>query len=156
MGELTPETVREALRGVLFPNFKRDIVTLGMVGDDIGVEQGIVRLHLRPGTDRPEVLQQLGRAIESTLRRLPGVARVELHVAGAAEGRGRDPFAARAALPGVAHIVAVASTKGGVGKSTVAANLALALAAGGRRRVGLIDADVYGPSVPIMFGTDAR
>jgi len=55
----------------------------------------------------------------------------------------------------VTHIVAVASTKGGVGKSTVAVNLALALAAGGRR-VGLIDADVYGPSLPIMFGTDAR
>ena len=156
MQELTAERVRDALRTVLFPNFKRDIVTLGMVAEDIGVEHGVVRLHLRPGTDRPEVLEQLGRAIEGTLGRLPGVARVELHVAGAAEGRGRDPFAARAALPGVAHIVAVASTKGGVGKSTVAANLALALAGDGRRRVGLIDADVYGPSLPLLFGTDAR
>jgi ATP-binding protein involved in chromosome partitioning len=56
----------------------------------------------------------------------------------------------------VTHVVAVASTKGGVGKSTVAVNLALALAAESRRRVGLLDADVYGPSLPIMFGTDAR
>jgi ATP-binding protein involved in chromosome partitioning len=156
MGELTAERVRDALRTVLFPGFKRDIVTLGMVGEDIGVEHGVVRLHLRPGTDRPEVLQQLQRAIEAALARVPSVTRVELHVAGAAEGRGRDPFAARAALPGVAHIVAVASTKGGVGKSTVAANLALALAADGRRRVGLVDADVYGPSLPLLFGTDAR
>src|SRR5438128_1551956 len=62
----------------------------------------------------------------------------------------------RAALPGVAHIIAVASTKGGVGKSTVAVNLALALAGEGRRRVGLVDADVYGPSLPIMFGTGER
>jgi ATP-binding protein involved in chromosome partitioning len=90
------------------------------------------------------------------LRRLPGVAQVAVHFARTEVGRSRDPVAARAALPGVAHVVAVASTKGGVGKSTVAANLAVALAAGGRRRVGLVDADVYGPSVPMMFGTDAR
>src|SRR5439155_1496908 len=88
--------------------------------------------------------------------RVPGVAHVDVHFARAEEGRGRDPFAQRAALPGVAHIIAVASTKGGVGKSTVAVNLALALAGEGRRRVGLVDADVYGPSLPIMFGTDAR
>jgi ATP-binding protein involved in chromosome partitioning len=155
MAQPTPEQVRDVLRGVLFPNFKRDIVTLGMVGDDVAVERGVVRLHVRPGTDRPEVLQQLARAIEAALGRLPGVVKLELHFARADEGRGRDPFAARAALPGVAHVIAVASTKGGVGKSTVAANVALALAAGGRR-VGLVDADVYGPSVPIMFGTDAR
>jgi ATP-binding protein involved in chromosome partitioning len=76
-------------------------------------------------------------------------------VAAAEEGRGRDPAAGRAALPGVAHVVAVASAKGGVGKSTVAANLAVALATAGRR-VGLIDADIYGPSQPMMFGTDAK
>jgi ATP-binding protein involved in chromosome partitioning len=84
------------------------------------------------------------------------VTKVEVHFARADEGRGRSPFAERAALPGVAHVLAVASTKGGVGKSTVAANLALALAGGGRRRVGLVDADVYGPSLPILFGTDAK
>jgi len=154
MAALTPARVRDALRTVLFPNFKRDIVTLGMVTDDIHVEGGTVGLHLRPGTDKPEVLAQLTRAIEAALRRL-GATRVEVHVARAEQGRGRDPFASRAALPGVAAIVAVASTKGGVGKSTVAANLALALAAPGRR-VGLVDADVYGPSLPIMFGTEAR
>ena len=154
MAALTPERVRDALRTVLFPNFRRDIVTLGMVGD-VAIEGDTVRIHLRPGTDKPEVLQQLSRAIEAAVGRQPGVARIDLHVAGAEEGRGRDPFAGRAALPGVAHIVAVSSAKGGVGKSTVAVNLACALAAGGRR-VGLVDADVYGPSVPMMLGTDAR
>jgi ATP-binding protein involved in chromosome partitioning len=126
-----------------------------MVGDDLRIADGTVRVHLRPGTDKPEVLDQLRRAIEAAVRRLPGVARVEIHVAAAEEGRGRDPAAGRAALPGVAHVVAVASAKGGVGKSTVAANLAVALATAGRR-VGLIDADIYGPSQPMMFGTDAK
>src|SRR5438034_5815180 len=156
MAELTPERVREALRTVLFPNFRRDIVTLGMVGEDVVIDGDTVRLHVRPGTDKPEALQQLAHAIDAALRHLPGVVHVDVHFARAEEGRGRDPFTERAALPGVAHIVAVASTKGGVGKSTVAVNLALALAGEGRRRVGLVDADVYGPSLPIMFGTDAR
>ena len=155
MAALTPERVREALRTVLFPNFRRDIVTLGMVGDDIAIEQGRVRVHLRPGTDKPDVLKELAGAIDATLRREPGVTKVEVHFARAAEGRGQDPFMQRAALPGVKHVVAVSSAKGGVGKSTVATNLALALAAAGER-VGLLDADVYGPSLPIMLGTDAR
>ncbi len=156
MAGLTPEQVREALRTVLFPGFRRDIVTLGMVGEQVAIESGTVRLHVRPGTDKPETLQQLARAIDAAVRRLPGVAHVDVHFARAEEGRGRDPFAERAGLPGVAQIVAVSSTKGGVGKSTVAVNLTLALAAGGQRRVGLMDADVYGPSLPIMLGTDAR
>src|SRR5881398_3656809 len=154
MAALTPERVREALRTVLFPNFRRDIVTLGMVGEDLVIDGDTVRLHVRPGTDKAEVLQQLAPAIDAALRRLPGVAHVDLHFARAEEGRGSDPFAQRAALPGVAHIVAVASAKGGVGKSTVAVNLALAL--GRLGRVGLLDADVYGPSLPIMFGTAER
>jgi ATP-binding protein involved in chromosome partitioning len=155
MAAPSPERVREALRAVLFPNFRRDIVTLGMV-TDVRVEGGTVHVHLRPGTDKPETLAQLTARVRAAVTAaVPDVAAVEVHVAPAAEGRGRDPFAARAALPGVDHVLAVASAKGGVGKSTVAANLAVALAelAGG---AGLLDADVYGPSVPLMFGTDAR
>ena len=56
MPEPTPEEVREALRAVLFPGFRRDIVALGMVGDDLQVENGVVRVHLRPGSDKPEVV----------------------------------------------------------------------------------------------------
>src|SRR5437016_5844650 len=110
----------------------------------------------RGGVAIAAALRARGLAAGAGLGGLPGVARGGLHFARAEEGRGSDPFAQRAALPGVAHIVAVGSTKGGVGKSTVAVNLALALAGEGRRRVGLVDADVYGPSLPIMFGTDAR
>ena len=78
-----------------------------------------------------------------------------MKIAGRDEGRGRDPFGGRAPIPGVQHVIAVSSTKGGVGKSTVAVNLALAIAGLGKR-VGLMDADVYGPSIPIMLGTTAR
>src|SRR2546421_13093701 len=115
MAELTPERVREALRTVLFPNFRRDVVTLGMVGEEIAIDGDTVRLHVRPGTDKPEVLQQLARAIDAALRRLPGVAHVDLHFARAEAGRGRAPFAQRAGLPGVGHVLPGAGTKARVG-----------------------------------------
>jgi len=145
------DRVRELLRAVLFPKFRRDIVTLGMV-TDVRVDGGRVDVQLRPGSDAADVVAALREGVGRALRHEPGVTEVHVHVAVAAEGRGRDPFAGRAAIPGVRHVIAVASGKGGVGKSTVAANLAVALAeiVPG---VGLLDADVYGPSVPVMFGT---
>jgi ATP-binding protein involved in chromosome partitioning len=151
---ITDDSVRTALRGVLFPKFRRDVVTLGMV-TSVAIDGGHVRVRLRPGTDKADVLAALRQGVEGALGRLPGVERVTVETAEAAQGRGRDPFAERAALPGVRHVVAVASGKGGVGKSTVAANLAAALAGLGER-VGLMDADVYGPSQPMMFGVDGR
>ena len=72
MAALSAERVRDALRTVLFPGFRRDIVTLGMVGDDIRIDGGRVVLHLRPGTERPEVLAQLRQTIDAALRALPG------------------------------------------------------------------------------------
>jgi ATP-binding protein involved in chromosome partitioning len=154
MAALDVELVRDALRTVHFPNFHRDVMTLGMV-HEVRVEDGAVHVRLRPGTEKEEVLATLRRRIADAVGRLGGVTSVAVDFARPAEGRGRDPFAERAALPGVRHVIAVASAKGGVGKSTVAANLAAALAAGGAV-TGLLDADVYGPSVPIMFGTSAR
>jgi ATP-binding protein involved in chromosome partitioning len=148
------ERLHDALKAVLFPGYRRDIVTLGMV-TDVRVAGGVVEVDLRPGTEKAEVLAALRASVEATLRREPGVEHVVVRVAGRDEGRGRDPFAGKAPIAGVRHVIAVSSTKGGVGKSTVAANLAIAIGKLGRR-VGLIDADVYGPSVPIMFGTNDR
>jgi ATP-binding protein involved in chromosome partitioning len=154
MADLDAEQVRTALRAVLYPNFRRDVVTLGMV-DAVQVDAGQVHVRLRPGTDKGEVLQALRVRVTEVAGRVPGVTGVTVAFASAGEGRGKDPFGERAALPGVRHVIAVSSAKGGVGKSTVAANLAAALAAGGAQ-VGLLDADVYGPSVPIMFGVSER
>ena len=148
------ERLHDALKAVLFPGYRRDIVTLGMV-TDLRVEGSSVEVDLRPGTDKTETLVALRTSVEATLRREPGVERVTVRIAGRDEGRGRDPFAGRAPIPGVGQVIAVSSTKGGVGKSTVAVNLALAMAGLGRR-VGLLDVDVYGPSLPIMLGTTER
>jgi ATP-binding protein involved in chromosome partitioning len=154
MAVTSRERLHDALKAVLFPGHRRDVVTLGMV-TDVRVAGGIVEVDLRPGTEKPETLAALRASVEATLRREPGVEQVVVRIAGRDEGRGRDPFAGRAPIAGVRHVIAVSSTKGGVGKSTVAANLAVAIAQRGRR-TGLLDADVYGPSVPIMFATTER
>jgi len=154
MATASPERLHDALKAVLFPGYRRDIVTLGMVSG-LRVDGGTVEVDLRPGTDKAETLTALRTGVEATLLREPGITRVVVRVAGRDEGRGRDPFGGRAPIAGVRHVIAVSSVKGGVGKSTVAANLAVALAELGHR-TGLLDADVYGPSVPIMFGTTAR
>jgi ATP-binding protein involved in chromosome partitioning len=153
MAEPAQEQLEAALRTVLYPGFRRDIVRLGMV-TELRLEGGTAHVSLRPGSEKADVLRALVTSVEAALLRVRGVSAVRVDVAARAEGRGRDPFAARAAVPGVARVVAVASAKGGVGKSTVAANLALALREHGR--VGLLDADVYGPSIPLMFGTSER
>jgi len=154
MAAATAERLRDALKAVLFPGYRRDIVTLGML-TDVAIEGGTARVALRPGTDKAETLAALRAGVETALRREPGVERVVVEIAGREQGRGADPFAARAAIPDVRHVIAVSSTKGGVGKSTVAVNLALALAGLGHR-VGLLDADVYGPSLPILLRPSAR
>src|SRR5437667_9454033 len=100
MAELTPEQVREALRTVLFPSFRRDLVTLGMVGEEIAIDGDTVRLHVRPGTDKPEVLQVLARAIDAALRRLPGVSDGVLNLSRADVGRVGELVARQPCDPG--------------------------------------------------------
>jgi ATP-binding protein involved in chromosome partitioning len=132
-------------------------VAFGMV-HDVVVEGGRVTVVLTPGTRTQSVLAELQSRIEAEVRTLAGIDAVEVRIAGADSSRsaGASPFDERAPLPGVARILAVASGKGGVGKSTVAVNLALALKARGLR-TGLLDADIYGPSIPLMMGVpDAR
>ena len=87
MADLTPDGVRAALRGVIFPNFRRDVVTLGMVGEVL-VKGGIVTIDLRPGTDDAAVLGQLAARAREVVGRLPGVVDVRVRAACGAEGRG--------------------------------------------------------------------
>ena len=159
---VTPDTVRAALAEVPYPGLARDIVSFGMVRH-VAACDGRVRVELALRTSDPAVPDQLRAAIDARLRAL-GAATVDVAIrppdalpmppraAGrAAEATARDPWAGQVRLRGVQRVVAVGAGKGGVGKSTVAVNLALALAAEGLR-VGLLDADIYGPSVPMLLG----
>jgi ATP-binding protein involved in chromosome partitioning len=152
----TIDDIRERLTEIRAAGFPRDIVALGMVRG-IDKQDGVVTIHLQPPAMPPQSLNATLADIRRAVGAMQDVSNVEIRVEQTAPGAAAapGPFSELGPLPGVRDIIAVASTKGGVGKSTVAANLALALA-GMQRRVGLMDADVYGPSVPIMFGTSGR
>jgi len=148
----SPQDVLERLKKVPYPGFTRDIVSFGMV-KDIEISSSAVTVHLAPSTAQQDVLDRIEAAVRDAVASMAGVpAHVEIVRAAPPpppRPRGQQP------IPGVQSIVAVASGKGGVGKSTVATNLALALATL-RPHVGLLDADVYGPSVPLMLGIDEK
>jgi len=146
------ERVRDALRSVTYPGFPRDIVALGMVA---GIEalEGAARVNLRLPGGRQAPPEQLEHDMATALAELG--LRLELRIARAvAQKPGpapKTPEPDKDLLPEVRAVIAVSSAKGGVGKSTVATNLACAFAAAGHR-TGLLDADVYGPSLPILMG----
>ena len=150
---VTPQQVLEALKQVKYPGFSRDIVSFGMI-KDIEVGSTGVNVILAASTAREDVLEQVRAAVAATVAQMPGVPAVQVTVTAPEQAQRRAPQGP-AGIPGVAHVIALASGKGGVGKSTVAANLALALVGLGHR-VGLLDADVYGPSIPLMLGLHDR
>ncbi|HXM77981.1 MAG TPA: Mrp/NBP35 family ATP-binding protein [Thermoanaerobaculia bacterium] len=158
--ELTEEKVLQTLRTVKFPGLSRDIVSFGFV-KDLAVGGGNVSFRLEITTESPRAAEEIERDAKEKLRSLPGVNAVTVRMAvqppSAAPPRGAAGVAPAdaALLRDVRFKVAVASGKGGVGKSTVAANLALALGKLGQR-VGLMDSDIYGPSQQMMMGIDEK
>ena len=157
--QLSEPQIVDALKTVTYPGYSRDIVSFGMV-QDIQVSGNDVRVALQMSSNQQDIAGQIQQATEAALRALPGVGGVAVEVrlkdqAPAGAPQNQNPFDNAAALPGVQHVVAVASGKGGVGKSTVATNLAVALGTTGLR-VGLLDADIYGPSIPLMMGVDEK
>jgi ATP-binding protein involved in chromosome partitioning len=165
MSAVTQDRVLAALRQVIDPDRSQDIVSLGMISG-VQVREGHVGFAIEVDPQRGPKLEPLRKAAERAVERLEGVLSVTaVLTAEAKPGRGGAPTqsptrghaphggtgAGKALVPGVKTIVAVASGKGGVGKSTVAVNLALAFAANGRK-VGILDADIYGPSMPRMMG----
>jgi ATP-binding protein involved in chromosome partitioning len=158
---LTQDTVRDALRGVKYPGYSRDILSFGLV-KEIAVQEGAIHLLLQLTSGDPQVAAQLKAECERTLQALPGAGQVIVQVrqpaaqpaAGSAAG-GTNPWAHQTRVPGIGRVIAVASGKGGVGKSTVSVNLACALQRLGSQ-VGLLDCDIYGPSIPLMMGIHQR
>jgi ATP-binding protein involved in chromosome partitioning len=153
---LTPEEIQNALKAVKYPGFSRDIVSFGLV-KDVSAANGAVSVALQLASANPEAARQIKAEAEQALLRLPGVTRavVEVHQPAPGQAPAGNAFGNQAKVPGVKRIVAVASGKGGVGKSTCSVNLACALAHLGAR-VGLLDCDIYGPSVPLMMGIHDR
>ncbi|HET7617256.1 MAG TPA: Mrp/NBP35 family ATP-binding protein [Vicinamibacterales bacterium] len=145
--------VLEALKVVKDPDLHRDIVTLGFV-KNLRIEGARVAFTIDLTTPACPVKDQMREQARAAVAALPGVAEVEVEMT-ATVRPAANPAAGRAPIAGVKNVVAVGAGKGGVGKTTVAVNLALALARAGGR-VGMIDGDIYGPNVPIMLGLNAQ
>jgi ATP-binding protein involved in chromosome partitioning len=152
---VSEEQVKDALKGVKYPGFSRDIVSFGLV-KGIQINNGSVIVQLALATNEPAIPQTIKTEAEEILRGMAGVeqAKVLIDIQAPPAGAGAAGVGATS-IEGIKHVIAIASGKGGVGKSTVAANLAVALEKTGAR-VGLCDCDIYGPSISLMFGTRDR
>jgi len=148
------DEILNVLSAIKDPDLGRDVVSLGMIKDLDVSEQGRVSFTFELTTPACPVRDRFQNLARQLVSDIPGVTSVDLKMTAQVRAafNGRSPSAA---IPGVKHVIAVGSGKGGVGKSTVAVNLAASLRLAGAR-VGLLDADIYGPSVPGMLGVTAQ
>ena len=149
MNQISESVVLESLKQIIDPDLKKDIVTLGFI-HNLEITEGNVSFTIMLTTPACPVKEQMEAQAFEIVSGLEGVSSVSVKMdAEVPQGRG---IADNIAIAGVKNIIAVSSGKGGVGKSTVAVNMAISLAKNGAR-VGIMDADVYGPNVPMMLGS---
>jgi ATP-binding protein involved in chromosome partitioning len=146
----SPQEILSELKKIKYPGFSRDIVSFGMI-KDIEVATAGVTVILVAASAKPEIIGEIADSVKRAVGAMPGVPGVKIELEQAPPKVAGAAAMPRRPIAGVRHVVAVASGKGGVGKSTVAVNLALALSSMGWK-TGLMDADVYGPSVAMMLG----
>ena len=153
---LTPDDIKNALKAVKYPGYSRDIVSFGLI-KEISAANGAVNVSMQLTTANADAARQIREESERVLQALPGVKLVQVEVKQPAAGQGTPAgaLAGQNRIPGVKRVIAVASGKGGVGKSTCSVNLSCALKHLGAR-VGLLDCDIYGPSIPLMMGIHER
>jgi ATP-binding protein involved in chromosome partitioning len=153
---LTQEDIQNSLKAVKYPGYSRDIVSFGLV-KEISTANGAVSVMMQLTSPNAEAANQIKAESERVLKNLPGVNHVHVEVRQPAAGQAapQSPFANQNKVSGVKRIIAIASGKGGVGKSTCSVNLACALTHLGAR-VGLLDCDIYGPSIPLMMGVHEK
>ncbi len=154
---LSQEEIQNALKAVKYPGYSRDIISFGLV-KEISAANGAVSVTMQLTSPNPEAARQIKEESERVLKALPGVNHVHVEVRQPAAGQApatNNPFANQTKVSGVKRVIAVASGKGGVGKSTCSVNLACALTHLGAK-VGLLDCDIYGPSIPLMMGVHER
>lgn len=150
---ITEEIIREALKEVKYPGFTRDIISFGLI-KSIEIDGANVHVSLSIATKDAKIPEQIFKDTHKALEGVEGLEtpRVTVDVKDTAAEQNLGSSKGKDSIPGIKHIIAVGSGKGGVGKSTVSSNLAISLAKQGYK-VGLCDCDLYGPSTSIMFGT---
>ncbi len=158
MSQITKERVLEELQKIAAPDGRGNLVSAGLVSD-IVVNAGQVMFALNADPSHATAMQQLQVFVQERVGKMPGVTKATVALtaerAPQAPARAANPATTKLELPGIKYLVAVASGKGGVGKSTTAINLALAFKANGLK-VAVLDADIYGPSMPRLFGLTGK
>jgi ATP-binding protein involved in chromosome partitioning len=154
---VTEADIKSALKAVKYPGYSRDIVSFGLV-KQIAFKDGAITIVVQLVSNSQEVAKQIKSDSELALKALPGVkvVYVDVKLQGTPQAAGQQrPWGQQNRVPGINRIVAVASGKGGVGKSTLSVNLACSLRHLGQK-VGLLDCDIYGPSIPLMMGINQK
>ena len=154
---LSSEAIIEALKGVKYPGYSRDIVSFGLI-KEAAERNGTIHVRIQLSSNPPGVSEQLKQDIAQALGGIAGSRKLDIEILAPAQTAApgaASPFAGQTRVSGIKRIVAVASGKGGVGKSTCSVNLTCAMKELGAR-VGLLDCDIYGPSIPLMMGVHEK